>query len=206
MSKLLTIIATPNPSEASYSQIVLNSFINSYKEANPLHTHTQINIFDIFVPEIDGDMLEAFDALNKNTPFSNLSNEQQKALTASEELLKQFLEHDKYVFVTPLWNASFPARLKSYMDAMCVPRKTFNYTEKGSQGLIEGKKVVHIHSSGDYIKSVNFADALLREILEFIGIKDVDTIFIHGHGNMPHLGEQIKEKAKNMAIELGKSF
>ncbi|PNB70901.1 FMN-dependent NADH-azoreductase, partial [Pseudomonas sp. FW305-BF6] len=63
-------------------------------------------------------------------------------------IVTQFVEADKYVFVTPMWNFSFPPVMKSYIDAVCVAGKTFKYTENGPQGLLGGKKALHIQASG----------------------------------------------------------
>ena len=59
------------------------------------------------------------------------------------ELGGQFVLADKYVFVTPMWNFSIPAILKTYLDAVAVSGKTFKYTKEGSVGLLTGKSIAH---------------------------------------------------------------
>ena len=206
MSKLLVIKANPNSIEKSYGLSVGQSFIDSYKKNNPSHTVDEINVFDMDIPEIDGTILTAWDAMAHQTAFGDLSNLQQEALTKTGAILENFLSYDKYLFITPLWNSCFPSRLKSYLDALCVPGKTFKYTELGPQGLVTGKKALHIHTSGSFIRSANLADSLLREILNLIGIKEVETLYVQGHANMPHLADGIKERAKNIAAQTAKGF
>ena len=67
------------------------------------------------------------------------------------EILDEFLSADKYVFVSPMWNLSFPPVLKAYIDAITVAGKTFKYTAEGPQGLLTDKKVLHINLVVDII-------------------------------------------------------
>jgi FMN-dependent NADH-azoreductase len=81
--------------------------------------------------------------------------------------LDQFLEADKVVFVTPMWNFNIPSRVKTYIDNLCIPNKAFKYTENGPVGLIKGKKALHIHATGGVHShgpgaAMNFGDPFLK--------------------------------------------
>src|SRR5699024_3735453 len=65
-----------------------------------------------------------------------------------EELSNQFVNADKYVFVTPFWNFSFPPVMKAYLDSVSVAGKTFKYTAEGPVGLLPDKKALHIQARG----------------------------------------------------------
>ena len=52
--------------------------------------------------------------------------------------LETFMHADR-VFVTPMWNFSYPPVVKAYLDNLAIAGKTFKYTENGP-GLLEGKK------------------------------------------------------------------
>ena len=54
--------------------------------------------------------------------------------------LETFMNADRYVFVTPMWNFSYPPVVKAYLDNVAIAGKTFKYTENGPVGLLEGKK------------------------------------------------------------------
>ena len=54
--------------------------------------------------------------------------------------LETFMNADRYVFVTPMWNFSYPPVVKAYLDNVAIAGKTFKYTENGTVGLLEGKK------------------------------------------------------------------
>lgn len=206
MTKLLVIKANPKPTEASYGLTVGQAFVDAYKEANPNAEVTELNLFDMYIPEVDGKMFAARGALANGAAFTDLSEEQQKQLSTSSELLEQFLAHDQYVFITPMWNLSFPARMKSYLDTLHIPGKTFRYTEDGSVGLVEGKKALHIHSAGGFYNSDTLGGRLLHDILGFMGIEDVETLYIEGQDKLPNNTEEIKEQAKEKAVAIAKRF
>lgn len=62
--------------------------------------------------------------------------------------LETFMHADRYVFVTPMWNFSYPSVVKAYLDNLAIADKTFKYTENGPVGLLEGKKALHIQATG----------------------------------------------------------
>lgn len=62
--------------------------------------------------------------------------------------LETFMHADRYVFVTPMWNFSYPSVVKAYLDNLAIAGKTFKYTENGPVGLLEGKKALHIQATG----------------------------------------------------------
>ncbi|MFP3821738.1 NAD(P)H-dependent oxidoreductase, partial [Bacillus sp. SIMBA_008] len=82
--------------------------------------------------------------------FDTLSAEEQAKVARLNELSDQFVSADKYVFVSPLWNFSFPPVLKAYIDSVAVAGKTFKYTEQGPVGLLTDKKALHIQARGGY--------------------------------------------------------
>lgn len=202
---VLIIKANPKTAENSVGLKVGQVFVNAYKEANPTATITEINLYERLVPEIDGDMLTAWAALQKGTAFTDLSNEQQEKLEAANNILDEFINHDKHVFITPMWNFIYPARLKSYLDALCVAGKTFKYTEAGPIGLIKGKKALHIHASGGKHNGAQ-ATTHLNGLLNFIGIDDIETLIIEGHEQTPDKADEIIKKAEAKAKEIALRF
>lgn len=48
------------------------------------------------------------------------------------------IAHDKYIFTAPMWEFSFPAVLKKYLDITCAAKQTFSYGEAGiPEGLLK---------------------------------------------------------------------
>ncbi|MCL1935986.1 MAG: NAD(P)H-dependent oxidoreductase [Defluviitaleaceae bacterium] len=206
MSKVLYIIANPN--NDSIGVKVGDAFINELKRINEDIKVTTVNLFDTYVPELDGDTLAAWGDLAKGKGFPELTERQQRHLSGSDALLNQFLEHDKYIFVTPLWNSNVPVRFHSYLDALCVPQKTFKYTEQGPEGLVKNKKAIHIHASGKLVQDgeIVLPLAIVREVMNLIGISDYHTLLVHGQQQERERADEIREDAIAKAIRMAKKF
>lgn len=106
------------------------------------------------------------------------SAEQKEALALSDTLVGELKAADTIVIGTPVYNFSVPAALKAWIDMIARARETFQYTENGAVGLLQGKKAyIIIASGGTKVGSdIDFAGTYLKHILGFIGISDVTII------------------------------
>lgn len=140
-----------------------------------------------------------------------LSTEELAKVSRLNEILDQFIATDKMIFVTPMWNFSFPSVVKTYIDAVAVPGKTFRYTETGAVGLLHNKKVLHIQARGDFYSEGHLADEelgdrYLKHIMNFMGITEYEGLFIEGQAKMPNNAEKIKAAGIERAKQLAQSF
>lgn len=211
MSKVLYITANPTDEAKSNGLQVGRSFIEEYKNINKNDEVIEIDLYDSFIPSIDRDMMSAWSKLGSGVSFSDLTIQEAKKVTRFNEITEQFIEADKYVFVTPLWNFTIPAIMKSYIDAVCVAGKTFKYTENGPMGLLNGKKLLHIQASGGVfsegpLASLDHGNGYIRTIAQFIGITDVYSLFVEGTSIDPSKAEEIKSEAIVKAKDLSKVF
>ncbi|HAX73483.1 MAG TPA: FMN-dependent NADH-azoreductase [Firmicutes bacterium] len=211
MKKVLYITANPKAEEKSFSLQVGRQFIEKYKVLNPQDEVIEIEVYEHDIPLIDRDILTAWDVLGKGGEFGSLTAAQQEKVGRFNELTTQFMQADKYVFVTPMWNLSIPAMMKAYLDTAVVAGKTFKYTENGPIGLLQNKKAVHIHASGGVYsqgpgKAFEYSDSYVTTISKFIGIEDIETVFVEGMAYAPQQADEIKEKAIEKALELVKTF
>ncbi len=71
-----------------------------------------------------------------------------------------------------------PAVLKAWVDMVARARKTFRYTDKGPEGLLQGKKAYLVIASGGVPvdSPVDFATPYMRQALKFLGITDIEVI------------------------------
>lgn len=206
MSKLLVVKAHPLTKEESRSVRALDSFLEGYKET---HTDDQIDILDVYseaIPEIDEELLSGWNALRAGAEFTSLSTSQQEKISKFNDLTEQFLGSDKVVIANALWNLNVPTRLKAWIDTINVAGKTFKYTEEGPKGLAEGKTVLHIQSNGGVYEGNDFSSQYVKGILNFIGISDVQQLFIEGIDYAPERSEELMNDALRKAAELGKNF
>ncbi|MGG3563403.1 NAD(P)H-dependent oxidoreductase, partial [Neobacillus rhizosphaerae] len=128
MAQVLYITAHPHDESQSYSMAVGKAFIDSYKENNPNDEVVHVDLYSENIPHIDADVFSGWGKLRSGQAFEELSSEEKAKVSRLNELSDQFIAADKYVFVTPLWNFSFPPVMKAYLDSVAVAGKTFKYT------------------------------------------------------------------------------
>lgn len=211
MSKVLYITANPKPMEESYSLTVGDAFIKSYKRANPKDEVINLDLYNMEVPLIDGDVFSAWGKFAQGKSFEELTIDEQKKISTMNALLEQFMSADKYVFVTPLWNFTVPPIMKAYLDNICIAGKTFKYTENGPVGLLNGKKAIHIQARGGFYSSgpaadLEMGDKYINTILNFVGINDKQSIIIEGVAAAPDNLEEIKLNTIKNAEIAGERF
>lgn len=211
MATVLYITAHPHDESQSYSMAVGNAFIEAYREVNPRDEVIHIDLYTETIPHIDNDVFSGWGKLQTGTAFEELSAEEQAKVSRLSELSDQFVSADKYVFVTPLWNFSFPPVMKAYIDSVCVAGKTFKYTEQGPVGLMTNKKALHIQARGGVYSegpaaAMEMGHRYLNVIMQFFGIPSFEGLFVEGHNQFPDRAQKIKEKAIQQAQAMAKTF
>ena len=111
-------------------------------------------------------------------PAADLNDEEARVLGLSDTLVAEMQNADTIVIGMPMHNFGMPTALKAWVDLICRPKVTFEYTSEGPRGLLNGKKAIIVAASGGVpIDSpVDFATPHLRQVLNFIGITDITTI------------------------------
>lgn len=211
MSTLLCIKAHPLDETTSASAAVSGVFIETYRDANP---HDEVVVLDLYesdIPLLDRDVFSGWGKLRSGAGFESLSSEERRKIGRLQQLVDQFVAADKYVFVTPMWNFSYPPLMKAYIDAVAVAGKTFKYTDQGPLGLMAGKQALHIQARGGMYSeepsaSVEAGHAHLSSVMRFFGISDLEGLFIEGHNQFPDRAQAIKEEALAMARERARTF
>ncbi|RKD25068.1 FMN-dependent NADH-azoreductase [Ammoniphilus oxalaticus] len=211
MAKVLYITANPKSVEHSYCLSVGQAFLETYQQENPTDEIITLNLFEEEFPKLDHDVFSAWGKLQQGVDFSELTDEETRKVGRLNEIVDQFISMDKYVFVTPLWNLSFPSVVKDYIDAICVAGKTFKYTDQGSVGLLTGKKAIHIQARGGiYVEppmsELEMGDRFIRSILTFLGVPSIESVIVEGMAQLPDQAEEIKAKAIDEAKKAAIKF
>ncbi|KYC35618.1 hypothetical protein WA1_07310 [Scytonema hofmannii PCC 7110] len=113
---------------------------------------------------------------------------------------------DRYILSTPMYNFSIPAVLKSYIDYIVRPRRTFAIDDNGFKGLVTHKKMLVITARGSDFRpgsafaSQDFQEPFLRTVFNFIGITDIQ--FIHANALNSDLREQSLAEARTAIQDL----
>ena len=207
MNHVLAIKAHPFNEDKSSTMTVLRTFMEAYQHQHP---EDEIEIFDLYqtdLPEVNGELLDAWDQLRNGGQFDHLSTSQQKAVASFDQMTQQFLQADKVIIANPIWNLMIPARLKLWIDTITVAGKTFRYTPEGPQGLATDKKVMHIQSSGSCFNGQDPATQYLETILKFIGVPHIEHILIDGKDAVPaEKAQEMIQKACEEAKFKAKTF
>ncbi|MGG1678534.1 FMN-dependent NADH-azoreductase [Neobacillus sp. NRS-1170] len=211
MTKVLYITAHPHNETQSYSMAVGKSFIDTYKEVNPNDEIVHIDLYKENIPHIDADVFSGWGKLQSGQSFDALNAEEKAKVGRLGELSDQFVAADKYVFVTPFWNFSFPPVMKAYLDSVSVAGKTFKYTENGPIGLLQDKKALHIQARGGVYSEgpaahMEMGHRYLSVMMSFFGIPAFEGLFVEGHNAMPDKAQEIKENAIARAKDLAHTF
>lgn len=209
MSTLLFIEAndTVNQPE-SVSSMLNETFLESYRKNHPEDRIVSLNLFEERLPFFD---LKLAASASKMFKGVQLTPEEELGANQVHQYLDGFLEADKVVFSFPMWNLTVPAPLHNYMDYLAQAGRTFRYTPEGSVGLVEGKKVMLIHSrGGNYSegekKQTDHALRYMIDLLHFFGVTDVETIVLEGHQQFPEEADRLIENAVSACETAGKVF
>lgn len=211
VATILYITANPKSVEESFSLSVGEEFINAYRENHPDDEVIRLDLYKIDVPFIDTDVFSGWGRLQQGTSFDELSADEKQKVSTINQLTDQFIAADKYVFVTPFWNFSYPPKMKAYIDNIAIAGKTFKYTAAGPVGLLTDKKALHIQARGGVYsegpaKEMEFGDRHLRTVLGFMGVPEIETIAVEGMAAFPDQAQEIKQKAIQRALEYAKQF
>ena len=189
MSKVLYIKANIKNDGESRTFKVSDTFVEEYKKRNPEDEIIELDLYkeniDFLRPDDLGKIFGPKDEESKNNSILKYAY--------------QFAEADKYIVAAPMWNLSFPAILKAYIDYVSVTGITFKYTAEGPVGLLNDKIAVHIVARGGAYENAPYemGDRYLKTIFGFFGIKDMETIAIE---NLDVIGADVQAKVDE-AIE-----
>ncbi|MFK5879933.1 MAG: NAD(P)H-dependent oxidoreductase [Flavobacteriaceae bacterium] len=148
--------------------------VDYFKELNQIRT--EITVLDLAKNPPDL-LLEENLNLYVKRDFGGviLSENEQNKMLHNDKMVSQLLEADFIVLVSPLYNFSIPATVKSWFDAVISAGKTFTQTEIGPKGLCKNKQALVLMTSGsdfstEPLKSMNFATPLLNACFGLMGI------------------------------------
>lgn len=106
-------------------------------------------------------------------------------LALSDALVDELFASNVIVLEAPMYNFGVPSVLKAWVDHIARAGKTFKYTENGPEGLLVGKKVILVLGRGGVysegpMKAMEHQETYLRAVLGFLGLTDVEVIYIEG--------------------------
>jgi len=196
MSQILLITSSPRAT-ASYSTQVAHALAKNLISRGEGSTLVVRDLAAEPPQHIDDSFVIA-----RNTPPEQLAPSQRAVLELSDALVAELKAADTIIIAAGMINFGIPSTLKSYIDHILRPAATFRYTEKGPEGLVQGKKVYLVLARGGIysegpMQALNFQDTYLKVALGFIGLTDIEIITIEGVA----FGPDAAAKAVNAAME-----
>ncbi len=206
MKKLLYITCNSKPESLSASKTVGRAFVNKFCNKYSEFKVEELDLYKEHIPRLEYEYFEDRNCVVNEKAASKLSENQQKEVHKIVKLCDQFIEADVYVIAAPMWNLSFPAPLKEYVDCIVQAHKTVNFPENGGkpEGLLNDKNrtVIYIQSSGGNIAwlmrpMLNKGLDYIEDIMKFIGINNFERLLVDSTGTT----EEERKSAIDKAID-----
>ena len=204
MKTLLYITASPSKEDDSISKKLGRYFVTNFLKRHPEYQLEELNLYQSHIPEVWpiylGDELK----LVTGEAYDKLSSEDKKAVDRIDELGDQFIKADMYVIATPMWDLTFPARLKMYIDCVCLGGKVINFKDekKMPEPLLNDKErtMVYLQTSGGdfpfFIEwKVNHGANYCKDLFKGLGIAHFEKILVEGVVQYEEEPEKYMDKA-----------
>lgn len=146
------------------------------------------------LPQFSSDVVAAFQAIGSGA-------EVPQSAAPLCDALNELLDADTIVIGAPMYNFSVPTQLKSWLDAIAVPGKTFNYGPEGVKGLLGDKRVIVASARGGFYgpdspaAAAEHHETYLRAFLEFLGVSRFEVIRAEGVRIDPRIAERAIDDA-----------
>ncbi|HEX5127403.1 MAG TPA: FMN-dependent NADH-azoreductase [Rhodocyclaceae bacterium] len=164
-------------STGSHSTKLANSIVDKLLKIHPEATHVLRDLAHQPLPILDEAALQAL-----FTPAEQRTPEQAERVAIDDAVIAEVQAADAVVIGVPMYNFGVPVQLKAWIDAISRAKVTFQYTAKGPEGLLTGKKVYVALARGGLYRDTA-ADSqvpYLKTILGFLGMKDVQFVYAEG--------------------------
>lgn len=121
---------------------------------------------------------------------------------------KQFAAADRIVVAAPYWDFSFPARMKCYLEQICVTGLTFTFSSKGIPGgLCHADSLHYVTTSGGSIGELNLGYEYLEKLCKvYYGINETVCYTAEGLDIEGNSVEEIMKEAEEKAAQKYRKF
>jgi len=164
-------------SSANGANSVSNKLIDAYLAAHAGNTVVDRDLDADPVPHVTSASLAG---IGRQAPEGEDFAE---ARALQDKLIAELFAADVIVIGLPLYNFGMPSTLKAWFDYVARAGTTFQYSEKGPEGLVKGKKVILAQArAGKYDDANGFPFAVphVKALLGFLGMTDVAVVTAEG--------------------------
>lgn len=179
--------------DGSHSTRLASALVERLRERHPQARVTVRDLARTPHPVLDEAALGAL-----FTPAEQRTPEQVARVALDDALIAEIQAADVVVLGVPMYNFGVPAQLKNWIDAISRAKVTFQYTEKGPEGLLKGKKVYVVLTRGGIYRNQPSDSQVpyLKTVLGFLGMTDVEFIYAEGLAMGPEAERQALANAQ----------
>ena len=182
-------ITSSGRGSASYSNRVAGQVLDELKRRDPGASVTLRDLARDPLPHIDDGFVVA-----TRTPEGPQTDQHRALLAQSDALVDELAAADVIVIAAPMINFTIPSTLKTWIDYVARPGRTFSYSAAGPKGLVTGKQVIVVAArGGDYsqaMRPLDFQVPYLKSVLAFLGMTDVTVLELEGTAFGPEVAEK----------------
>ncbi len=178
------LVLDTSPRQDAVSRSLTNQFVEKWSAQNPDGRVIHRDIGGNPPEHLDDELI---DALRRNP--ESLNDRQAAAVAASDAMIDELAAADAIVIGAPMHNFTITGALRTWIDHIARPGKTFGYDPaKGPFGLLDDKPIYVVSTRGGQYGDgdpadphpADFQTGYLRHIFGFIGIKSVNVIAANG--------------------------
>lgn len=176
-AKTLLCIDSSARRAGSHSRELADEFANRWRDAHAAGRMIRRDLTLEVVPHLDDSTIRAF-----YTADADVRSRPTQGLERSDEWIAEIEAADDLLISLPVYNFSVPSTLKAYFDHVVRVGRTFDATDSGFVGRLEGKRAyVAIACGGTPENSGSDAVvALVETTLRFMGISAIETVVWSG--------------------------
>jgi FMN-dependent NADH-azoreductase len=189
MKRLLYITANSKAEELSASKTVGRRAVGAIMQKVPDALLEEVDLYGQHIPQVKSCYFAGRSALADKDVKNALSPEEQTEVDKAAALCDQFRSADYYVLAAPMWNLSFPAPVKSYIDCIVQVGRTIEFVNNRPRGLLKDKPraFLYVQSSGAGIPwllrpALNKGLNYVCDIVNFLGIDNFEELLVDGTG------------------------
>jgi FMN-dependent NADH-azoreductase len=209
MANLLYITCNIRPQDSSLTLSLGLEFLEEYLRRNPQDEVQVLDLYRDSIQRFDLDVHNAFGRITGGEKYGLHSYDELPKVIRILRLADQFSTCDKYVFVTHSLNLWFPAEFKMYIDAICVPDRTYRLTPGGAEGMLpdQRRKSLHLHAGPihKFGQKQDMSGTYLSSILSFLGVTDQETVLLDGD-DLEQGSKEECEAVRRRLLELARRF
>lgn len=207
--RILSIVTSPRK-ERSASIAIVDSFLLEYQKKN---TGLVIDTLDVWTESLPEFGAEAIGAKYKGVSGEAMSPLESATWEKIRELASRFQQADRIVLGVPMWNFSFPYKLKQLIDLASQRNMlfTFDGMEYGPSLNIDKAFVAYVRGQSEETgfqrlppPSFEYVTKYIEFWLHFIGVRSITAMTVE-HTWDGRAVDMIEE-GKKQAAELARQF